>query len=283
MKNKYAKRNKIISALLFIVLLVGLSLLLYPIISEYWNSFHQSRAIAAYDEEVKETDEKSLEKWRTEALAYNISLQGKQTRFSPSEEEKKVYEKLLDVSGKGIMGYIEIPKIGVSLPIYHGTDKEVLQSAIGHIEGSSVPVGGKGSHCVISGHRGLPSSKLFTDIDQLKEGDIFMLRVLNETLTYEVDQIRIVKPDDISFLAIEEDQDFCTLMTCTPYGVNSHRLLVRGHRVENTEKLSTIITADAVQINPKLVASILAVPILSIFLPWSLFNFLKNKNEKTQS
>ena len=158
MKNKYAKRNKIISALLFIVLLVGLSLLLYPIISEYWNSFHQSRAIAAYDEEVKETDENSLEKWRTEALAYNISLQRKQTRFSPSEEEKKVYEKLLDVSGKGIMGYVEIPKIGVSLPIYHGTDKEVLQSAIGHIEGSSVPVGGKGSHCVISGHRGLPSS-----------------------------------------------------------------------------------------------------------------------------
>lgn len=155
------------------------------------------------------------------------------TDFFPNDEEKQYYEQLLNVSGNGIMGYIEIPSIDVMLPIYHGTSEEVLQVAIGHIEGSSLPIGGESTHSVISGHRGLPSSRLFTDIDQLSEGDTFTLMVLDEVLTYEVDQIRIVEPEDISLLAIEEGQDLCTLVTCTPYGVNSHRLLVRGHRVEN--------------------------------------------------
>ena len=165
------------------------------------------------------------------------------------------------------MGYIEIPSIDVMLPIYHGTSEEVLQTAIGHIEGSSLPIGGPSTHCVISGHRGLPSARLFTDIDQLSEGDTFTLLVLDETLTYEVDQIRIVEPDDTSLLTIEEGQDLCTLVTCTPYGVNSHRLLVRGHRVENQETAGVLrITADAMMIDSRYVAPVIAVPILIIVI-----------------
>ena len=165
------------------------------------------------------------------------------------------------------MGYIEIPAIGVALPIYHGTEDTVLQIAIGHIEGSSLPVGGPGTHCVVSGHRGLPSAKLFTDLDKLVEGDTFMLRVLDEVLTYEVDQIHIVEPREVELLEIEEGQDLCTLVTCTPYGINSHRLLVRGHRIENQESAASIrVTADAMQIEPILVAPAVAAPILLILL-----------------
>mgnify|MGYP002585885471 FL=1 len=236
---KTATKNRIVVILLIVVLLAGLSLLLYPFVSDYWNSLHQSRAIATYMEAVTELDEAAYEEWWDGAKAYNASLPGTQNRFLPDKEEQRNYEKLLDISGTGILGYVEIPNIDVLLPIYHGTDEEVLQVAIGHIEGSSLPVGGESTHCVISGHRGLPSSRLFTDLDQLTEGDIFILRVLDETLTYEVDQIHIVEPDDTSLLGIEEGQDLCTLITCTPYGVNSHRLLVRGHRVENQEASST--------------------------------------------
>ena len=279
MKNEHAKRNKMISILLLLVLLGGLSLLLYPLVSDYWNSFHQSRAIATYVEAVAELDDASYEEWREAAQAYNTALQEDQTRFQPNEEENSAYKQLLDVSGKGIMGYLEIPCINVSLPIYHGTDEEILQIAIGHIEGSSLPVGGTGTHCVISGHRGLPSAKLFTDLDQLTEGDLFTLRVLDETLTYEVDQIRIVEPEDVSLLSIEAGKDLCTLMTCTPYGINSHRLLVRGHRIENQEAVGSVrITADAIQLDPRLAAPILAAPVLLSLLLWTLFNpFNKRK------
>ena len=165
------------------------------------------------------------------------------------------------------MGYIEIPKIKCNLPIYHGTDEAVLQIAIGHVQGSSLPAGGESTHCVLSGHRGLPSAKLFSDLDQLTEGDVFLLRVLDETLTYEVDQIRTVLPDELDDLAIEEGKEYCTLVTCTPYGINSHRLLVRGHRVENQASASTIrVTADAMQIEPLLIAPLVAVPMLLVLL-----------------
>ena len=173
------------------------------------------------------------------------------------------------------MGYIEIPSIKVSLPIYHGVDEAVLQIAVGHIEGSSLPVGGENSHCVISGHRGLPSAKLFTNLDQLKEGDIFMMRVLDETLTYEVDQIRIVEPEDLSNIGIVEGEDLCTLVTCTPYGVNSHRLLVRGHRIENIDASSIRVTADALQIDPVIVAPVVAAPILLLLLIVLLVRYRK--------
>ena len=165
------------------------------------------------------------------------------------------------------MGYIEIPSIKVALPIYHGTEDTVLQHAIGHLEWSGLPVGGKGSHCVLSGHRGLPSAKLFTNLDKLAEGDTFILRVLDEALTYEVDQILIVEPQDVDALRIIDGGDYCTLVTCTPYGINTHRLLVRGHRVENTEEAHTVyVTADAMQIEPLLVAPAVAIPILLVLL-----------------
>ena len=260
-------RKHFTTILLVLILLTGVSLLLYPTVSDYWNSFHQSQAIASYVEAVAEIDNTDYEKMWQEAVAYNEKLKDNSGRWTPTDEELEEYERLLNVSDTGIMGYIEIPKIKVSLPIYHGTDEAILQIAIGHIPGSSLPVGGKGTHCVVSGHRGLPSAKLFTDLDQLEEGDLFMLRVLDETLTYEVDQILIVEPSDMSSLEFDEEKDYCTLVTCTPYGINSHRLLVRGHRVANLEESEEIrVTADAQQIDPVLITPALAGILLVLLL-----------------
>lgn len=260
-------RKNFSTVLLLVTLMIGISLLLYPTISDYWNSFHQSRAIAGYAEAVAEMDTVDYEKIWNDAVEYNKELQTRSNHWFLTEEQQEEYESMLNVSGNGIMGYIEIPSIKVSLPIYHGVDEGILQVAIGHIEGSSLPVGGKGSHCVISGHRGLPSAKLFTDLDQLAEGDIFMLRVLDETLTYEVDQILIVEPSDMSSLEFDEEKDYCTLVTCTPYGINSHRLLVRGHRVANLEESEEIrVTADAQQIDPVLITPALAGILLVLLL-----------------
>ena len=274
-------KNRKSTIVLLLVFLIGLSLLLYPTVSDYWNSFHQTQAIAGYAEAVSEMDENSYEQILAEAQSYNETLRSNNHRYQPTEEETEQYEKLLNISGNGIMGYIEIPAIGVSLPIYHGVEDTVLQIAIGHIEGSSLPVGGPSTHCVVSGHRGLPSAKLFTDLDKLVEGDAFLLRVLDEVLTYEVDQIHIVEPHEVDLLEIEEGQDLCTLVTCTPYGVNSHRLLVRGHRIENQESASSIrITADAMQIEPVLVAPAVAAPMLLILLIGLLVGGLKDDGGK---
>lgn len=272
------KRRKS-TILLVLVLLTGLSLLLYPSVSDWWNSVHQSRAIAEYTEAVAELDTQSYEQMWRDAQDYNASLAEKKNRYNPTEEDTALYESLLNVSGNGVMGYVDIPSIRVSLPICHGVDDAVLQIAIGHIQGTSLPVGGAGTHCVISGHRGLPSARLFTDIDKLSEGDVFLLHVLNETLTYEVDQIRIVEPDEIELLAIEEGQDLCTLVTCTPYGVNSHRLLVRGHRVENQDD-NIRAAADAVQIEPVVIAPFLAAPALIILAVWSVFVTRKKSRKR---
>lgn len=264
---KKKKADNFINIILVLVLLVGLSLLLYPTVSDYWNSFHQTRAITTYVEEVADLDKEEYERLWNAAQEYNRALAQRGTDFSMTEEQIDEYEQMLDISGLGIMGYIEIPEIKCSLPIYHGTDEAVLQIAIGHLEWSSLPVGGENSHCVLSGHRGLPSAKLFTNLDQLKEGDIFMLRVLDEVLTYEVDQIRIVEPQEVTDLQIENGKDYCTLVTCTPYGINTHRLLVRGHRIENIADSDSIhITADAMQMEPLLVAPIVAIPILLVLL-----------------
>ena len=226
-------KKHITTILLIIILLAGLSLLLYPTVSDWWNSLHQSRAIAGYTEAVAGLDGESYELWWEKARRYNEELSQKQNRYRMAEGEKEEYQAQLNVAGNGIMGYIEIPRIKCSLPIYHGTDEAVLQIAVGHIQGTSLPVGGEGSHCVLSGHRGLPSAKLFTDLDQLAEGDLFMLHVLDETLTYEVDQITVVFPEEVNDLELVEGEDYCTLVTCTPYGINTHRLLVRGRRTEN--------------------------------------------------
>lgn len=261
------KKGNFTTLFLILILLVGLSLLLYPSLSDYWNSFHQTKAIASYSEEVANLDEMQYEKMWEAAKAYNQALAESDNFFLLTDEQKEEYEELLNVSGSGIMGYIEIPSIDCSLPVYHGTDDAVLQIAVGHLDWTSLPVGGASTHCVISGHRGLPSAKLFTSLDKLTEGDIFMLRVLDEVLTYEVDQVLIVEPQDISALRIVEGQDYCTLVTCTPYGINTHRLLVRGHRIENIEAAKTVrITADAIQIEPLLVAPVVAIPILLILL-----------------
>ena len=274
---RWIKKN-LSSIILVLIFIIGLSLLLYPSFSDYWNSFHQSRAIASYAQSVTTIDDDQYEKMWAQAQEYNTTLAKKQNRWVLSEEEYEEYEDLLNIGGTGIIGYIEIPNIKVSLPIYHGVDEAVLQIAVGHIEGSSLPVGGEGTHCVISGHRGLPSAKLFTNLDEMEEGDHFMMRVLDETLTYEVDQIRIVEPEDLSALEIEEGKDLCTLVTCTPYGINSHRLLVRGHRVENMESANSIrVTADAMQIDPVMVAPVIAVPILLILLIWLLVHYRKRR------
>lgn len=261
------KKGHLSTLILILVFLVGLSLLLYPTVSDYWNSLHQSRVIAEYVGRVANLDENVYEQLWADAKAYNQALLEKGDRYTFTEEEKDEYESLLNVSGSGIIGYIEIKKINCLLPIYHGTDENVLQIAVGHIEGSSLPTGGESTHCVLSGHRGLPSAKLFTELDMLIEGDTFALRILDETLTYEVDQILIVEPREIEALEIEEGKAYCTLVTCTPYGINSHRLLVHGHRIDNPEEAATIrVTSDAMQIEPVIVAPIVAVPMLIMLL-----------------
>lgn len=237
MKDKGKLRKRLLhirlsTILLFFLFLLGVGLILYPSISDYWNSFHQTQAIIKYKESTKELEENQSEILWNEAVAYNQSLSEQDIRWNMSKREAEKYEQLLNINGSGIMGYVEIPKIDCGLPIYHGTEEAVLQVGAGHIAGSSLPVGGTNSHCMISGHRGLPSAKLFTNLDQLEVGDIFGLKVLNETLVYEIDQIKTVLPDDLDELRIVEGEDFCTLVTCTPYGINSHRLLVRGRRTD---------------------------------------------------
>ena len=260
------KKNKS-TAILILVFFVGLSLLLYTTISDYWNSFHSSKAIATYAAEVAKLDPISYDQIWEEARTYNKMLAEKRNKYILSEEEYAAYEKLLDITGTGIMAEIEIPSVRVDLPVYHGMDESVLQVAAGHLEWTSLPVGGESTHCVISAHRGLPSAKLFTNLDELAEGDVFLLRTLDELLTYEVDQILIVEPEDISALHIESGKDLCTLVTCTPYGINSHRLLVRGHRVETVDTLSWAkVTSDALQVEPIIVAPLLALVIIAVLL-----------------
>ena len=228
-------KNRIMNFLLGLIFLAGLSLLLYPTFSEYWNSYRQSRAIASYTKEIANIDTEQYDEYLKAAREYNDKIWDRSNIYVLSEEEKAEYEGMLNMSGNGIMGYVEIPKIKCSLPIYHGTEESVLQIAIGHLDWSSLPIGGESTHSVLSGHRGLPSAKLFTDLDKMVEGDLFHIRVLNEVLTYEVDQIKVVLPEETEDLHIIEGEDYCTLFTCTPYGINTHRLLVRGHRVATIE------------------------------------------------
>ena len=261
------KNNNWTTVFLVLLLLAGVSLLLYPSLSDYWNSMHQTRVIASYAETVSQLDTAQYDEMWKAAQDYNRSLAQRETAFALTDEQKAPYESLLVVSGLGVMGYIEIPEIDCSLPIYHGTEESVLQVAVGHLEWSSLPVGGEGTHCVLSGHRGLPSAKLFTNLDKLAVGDTFLLRVLDEVLTYEVDQILIVEPEQVDALGIVPGEDYCTLVTCTPYGINTHRLLVRGHRVENTPEAARMhVTADATQFDPLLVAPVLAIPVLLLLL-----------------
>ncbi len=266
-------KSQVTYLILIIVFVVGLSLLLYPSISEYWNSFRQSRAIAEYSESLAKLDADQKAAMIDAAEEYNRKLLNRQTGFALTPEQKEQYDKLLNISSNGVIGYVEIPSIGISLPVYHGTEEKVLQIAVGHLEWSSLPVGGPSTHSVLSAHRGLPSAKLFTDLDEVVEGDRFMLFVLNDIYTYEVDKISIIEPDDTQCLQISIGEDYCTLFTCTPYGINSHRLCVRGRRVSNIQSSEVArVVADAAQIDPLIATPILLLPFLVIGLIVLMFD-----------
>jgi sortase A len=269
--------KKFTTILLLVGFLVGLSLLLYPTVSDLYNAKHQSQAVEEYTAQVEALDDSETLALLEAAREYNRSLaENPDHSFNLSDQETEEYAAQL--SKTEVMAYLEIPSIRVTLPIYHGVEDNVLQAGIGHFPGSSLPVGGESTHCVLSGHRGLPTSKLLTDLDKLVEGDVFLLYTLGETLTYQVDQILIVEPDELDALEIEEGKDLCTLVTCTPYGVNTQRLLVRGHRIENlSEAELQAVTADAVQIEPVVVAPFAAVPIFLLLL---FVVFKKEKKNK---
>lgn len=275
-------KKKISSPVQILIFLIGLSLLLYPSLSDYWNKFHQSIAIDSYAEAVALMNETEYDLFWSEAKAYNADIVSRENPYVKTDKQSEKYDNLLNISGTGVMGYIEIPSIDCDYPIYHGTNETVLQKAIGHIDWTSLPVGGESTHSVLSGHRGLPSAKLFTNLSEVVVGDLFMIRVLDETLTYEVDQILTVLPDDSGALLIEEGRDYCTLVTCTPYGINTHRLLVRGHRVDNVELSNSIrVTADAVQIEPIIVALLSAVPLLAFWaITLTISEHFTEKNNK---
>lgn len=254
--------------MLVLALLAGIGLLLYPSVSNWWNQVHQSNVVVEYASAVSNMDEKQYKKMLGEARAYNKRLSETGAIWNMTAAQRDEYNSILNVDGHGAMGYIRIPKINVELPMYHGTDDSVLQSSIGHLAGTSLPVGGKGTHTVLSGHRGLPSAMLFTDLDRLKEGDTFTITVLNKTLTYEVDQIRIVEPTDLSSLQIEKGKDLCTLVTCTPYGINTQRLLVRGHRIPNANGDAQVI-AEALQVQPAYIALAVVIVVLLVLVAYT--------------
>lgn len=270
---RWIKEQKV-NIILCLVILIGIGLLSYPTVSDWWNRFHQTRAVASYAAAVSQMKTEDYDRLFAEADDYNRKLAGTGMKWSMTDEEIQEYNSILDISENGIMGYIDIPRIRQTLPIYHGTDDAVLQIAIGHLAGTSLPVGGDSTHCVVSGHRGLPSARLFTDLDRLIVGDIWTMTVLNRTVTYEVDQIRIVEPEDLSELQIVQGRDYCTLLTCTPYGINSHRLLVRGHRIANLDGDANV-TADAMQVDQTLVAIVVAIIILLILCVFLLITSSK--------
>ena len=275
------KSHRVSNAILVLILLAGVAIAGYPAFSEYWNSMHQSRAIMGYAERVAElTNDEYISVWE-DALDYNRHLSQDPNPWAMTDEDVDDYERQLNVDGTGNMGYIFIPKIDVNLPIYHGTSDSVLQTSIGHIDGTSLPAGSVhpdpddfekvefASHSVLSGHRGLPSAKLFSDLDAMEVGDVFYLTVLDQTLTYMVDKITVIVPEDSSELVLFPGKDYCTLMTCTPYGINTHRLLVRGIRVENDKELVDVrVTADALKIDPLYVVPFIAGPVLLLMILW---------------
>ena len=276
------KKNRS-NIILILIFLVGLSVMLYPTVSDYINQKNQSRAVASYSEEVENLSDVDYQAYFDAADDYNRRLAETPDAFYRPEEVSG-YTDTLDVSGTGIMGYITISKIGVELPVYHGTSDGVLQVAAGHLEGSSLPVGGAGTHAVISAHRGLPSAKLFTNLDELEVGDTFTITVLDRTLTYEVDNISIILPTETDSLKVSEGKDYITLMTCTPYGINTHRLLVRGRRITTPDKLKHIrVTSDAIKIEPILTAPIMALPLLLVLLFWLLFAPSKRSSTKDET
>ena len=271
------KKNKGSTLVLLLLFFIGLSVLLYPSVSNYWNKRTQSETIIDYETMLEQTPKADYTAQFDAASAYNDALY----RLSfPLLEYASLtdYDEILNVNGNGMMGYVTISKIGVELPLYHGTDSTVLNVAIGHLEGSSLPVGGESTHAVLSAHRGLPSARRFTDLDRLEVGDVFTVTVLDRVCTYEVDQIRIVQPDDVGELQIVPGKDYCTLLTCTPYGINTERLLVRGVRIETQSHSVIRITSDGYRIDTLIVTPIVALPMLVVLMLIVLFKPVKRKN-----
>lgn len=269
-EKKTAQKKKSGSAstiALVAIFFVGLCVLLYPTVSDFWNEKRQSQAIVNYDDLIVDLTPEDYSEMFDKADKYNGKIRNMSFPFLNHKNIADVYYSTLDVNGNGMMGYITIEKIKVQLPIYHGTSDKVLNSAVGHVEGSTLPVGGKSTHSVLSAHRGLPSAKLFTNLDKLENGDIFTIRILDRTITYQVDQILIVLPHETDALNIVTGEDYCTLVTCTPYGINTHRMLVRGTRIENIEpdKVVNVIT-EAYQIDPLIVTPAVAAPMLGLLL-----------------
>lgn len=272
-KRKHRKKKKVsVSTILAVlVFIAGLGLVAYPTVSDWWNRYNSVKMIEAYERLVDEASEQEKRDMFKAADEYNASLIDNAQRFAMSKEQRSVYNSILNLGDLGIIGHIEIETLGVKIPIYHGTSDKVLDMAVGHVEGSSLPVGGKGTHAVISGHRGLPSAKLFTDLDKMSEGDRFKITVMDRELWYQVDQVRIVLPDDMSELRIDPNEDWCTLVTCTPYGVNTHRLLVRGHRISTADIVE--IPADGVQIPNYVAILAVGIPMLFVYLVFALAKY----------
>ncbi len=261
------------------IFIVGLAIFLYPSASNYINTKNQSRAISAYDEALASISAEDYEKYWAQAREYNEKLASGAMSFNLTDEELEEYNSVLDPTGTGVMGHIEIENIGVDLPIYHGVDESVLQVGIGHLPGTSLPTGTAGTHAVLSGHRGLPSAKLFSDLDQMIEGDTFLLHIMNQTFAYQVDQITIVLPEETQGLGVFQGEDYVTLVTCTPYGVNTHRMLVRGKRVDYNEETKLIVPADAAKYSNLTVAPFIAGPIIFILFIWFVIS-TSHPNEK---
>lgn len=277
-KVKKKRRVSFSTILLVLILLIGVGVLSYPTVSDWWNSMHATQAIAGYVSEVENMSKEDKEAILDEARKYNKSLDNG-VNFNIQGEEYERYASILDITGTGIMGYVQIASIGVNLPIYHGTDEAVLQIAVGHVAGSSFPVGGERTHAVLSGHRGLPSAKLFSDLDKLAEGDTFTVTVLDQTNTYQIDQIRIVLPEETDELAIVDKKDYTTLVTCTPYGINTHRMLVRAHRIEGMESVAT--PNEAVRIPTYIVVPAVGIPLLFIVLVIMLIYYRRKGPTRT--
>lgn len=258
-KHKKKRRASLSAIVLWIAMLAGLAVAAYPSVSNWWNVSHAAQAISDYSDTVGSISDEDRAAMLAGADAYNKNLQG--SGFELEDGALDEYMSQLNVTETGIMGHIEIPSIKVSLPIYHTVEEDVLQTAVGHIPGSSLPVGGEGTHAVLSGHRGLPSMKLFSDLDKLAAGDVFIITVLDRTMVYKVDQVRIVKPSEVKGLEPVAGKDYCTLVTCTPYGVNSHRMLVRGIRTDDLAG-SVSVKRDASKVPGYLVMPFLAAPIL---------------------
>ncbi len=281
-KQKKQRRGPSISTIvLVIILLVGVGILLYPSVSDWWNSMHATRAIASYVTAVEDLSGQEREAMLEAAREYNSRL-ANGVNFTLTDEQRAEYDSLLDITGTGIMGYVQITSIGVNLPVYHSVDEAVLQVAVGHIPGSSLPVGGERTHAILSGHRGLPSAKLFSDLDQMVEGDTFTLNIMDQTITYMVDQIRIVLPEETDELAIRDGKDYCTLVTCTPYGVNTHRMLVRGKRIDNIIG-EVVVVSEAVRIPNYIVAPAICIPLLFIILLIMLIYYRRLGPRKTEA